>query len=157
NNDSTFPTEEIQAGVAVIDTPTGEIRAIGGGRNYTGEFNYNFAYDMTTRQPGSTLKPLIDYGPAFEYLKWSTGQTTVDEKMTYSGSDQVIGNWDGRYLGAMTVREALYTSRNIPAVKTFREVGPKRAEEFLGNLGIETSGLTESEALGGGNVNISPV
>lgn len=157
NNDSNFPTEEIQAGVAVIDTPTGEIRAIGGGRNYTGEFNYNFAYDMTTRQPGSTLKPLIDYGPAIEYLKWSTGQTTVDEKITYSGSDQVIGNWDGRYLGTMTVREALYTSRNIPAVKTFREVGPERAKEFLGNLGIESSGLTESEALGGGRVNISPV
>lgn len=156
NNDSNFPTEKIQAGVAVVDTQTGEIRAVGGGRHYSG-LNYNFAYDMKGRQPGSTLKPLIDYGPAFEYLKWSTGQTTVDEKITYSGSSQVIGNWDGRYLGTMTVREALYTSRNIPAVKTFREVGPERAKEFLGNLGIKADGLTEAEALGGGRVNFSPV
>lgn len=156
NNDSNFPTEKIEAGVAVIDTQTGEVRAIGGGRHYTG-FNFNYADDLIDRQPGSTLKPLIDYGPAFEYLKWSTGQTTVDEKMTYSGSDQVIGNWDGKYLGTMTVRQALYTSRNIPAIKTFREVGPERAQQFLSNLGIKSKGLTESEAIGGGSTTISPI
>ncbi|MGN7479227.1 transglycosylase domain-containing protein [Solibacillus silvestris] len=156
NNDSNFPTENIEAGVAVVDTQTGELRAVGGGRNYVA-FNYNYAYDLQTRQPGSTLKPLIDYGPAFEYLKWSTGETTVDEKITYSGSKQVIGNWDGKYLGTMTVREALYTSRNIPAVKTFREVGPDRSQQFLANLGIQSKGLTESEAIGGGRINISPI
>ena len=39
NNDANFPTENIEAGVAVVDTKTGEIRAIGGGRNYGGDLN----------------------------------------------------------------------------------------------------------------------
>ena len=134
NNDANFPTEEIEAGVAVVDTQTGEIRAIGGGRNYGGDLTFNFAYDLTTRSPGSTLKPLIDYGPAIEHLKWSTGQTTVDEKMTYSNSKQVITNWDGKYVGTMTIREALYTSRNIPAVKTLREVGTDECKKFINKL-----------------------
>ncbi|WP_341323050.1 PBP1A family penicillin-binding protein [Solibacillus sp. FSL H8-0523] len=157
NNDSNFPTENIQAGVAVLDTQTGEIRAIGGGRNYTGEFNYNHAYDLQTRSPGSTIKPLIDYGPAIEYLNWSTGETLVDEPMNYTGSKQVITNWDSKYLGAMTAREALYASRNIPAVKTFKEVGVDRAKKFIANLGIETDNLVESDAIGGGHVTMSPV
>ncbi|WP_274309749.1 penicillin-binding protein 1A [Solibacillus daqui] len=156
NNDSNFPTEDIEAGVAVVDTQTGEIRAIGGGRNYKG-FNYNFAYDNQSRSPGSTIKPLIDYGPAIEYLKWSTGQTLVDEPMNYTGSKQVITNWDSKYLGPMTAREALYASRNIPAVKAFKEVGPDRAKQFLANLGIKTDNLVESDAIGGGHVTMSPI
>lgn len=157
NDDSNFPTEEIEAGVAVVDTKTGELRAVGGGRNYSGEFNFNFAYDRDDRSPGSTLKPLVDYGPAVEYLKWSTGQTTVDNPMTYTGSKQVITNADGKYNGTMTVREALYTSRNIPAVTTFQEVGADRAKQFLSNIGIETQSLVESDAIGGGKVTITPI
>ncbi|MER2105862.1 MAG: PBP1A family penicillin-binding protein [Solibacillus sp.] len=157
NNDANFPTETIEAGAAVIDTQTGEIRAVGGGRNYGGDFNFNYAYDLTTRSPGSTLKPLIDYGPAIEHLKWSTGQTLVDKRITYSNSKQVITNWDGKYGGTMTAREALYTSRNIPAVETFREVGAERAKEFLANVGIKTDSLVESDAIGGGRINISPI
>ena len=77
--------------------------------------------------------------------------------MTYSNSKQVITNWDSKYGGTMTIREALYTSRNIPAVKTFREVGADNAKQFLANLGIKTDSLVESDALGGGNINISPI
>ena len=43
-------------------------------------------YENTS--PGSTIKPLIDYGPAIEFLDWSTGQTIVDEKITYTGTEQ---------------------------------------------------------------------
>ena len=156
NNDANFPTEQIQSGVAVIDTKTGAISAIGGGRNY-GNREFNFAYDLTSRSPGSTIKPLIDYGPAFEYLKWSTGETLVDEPINYTGSSQTITNWDSRYNGTMTLRKALYTSRNVPAVKTLREVGMDNAKEFLGNLGIKAKELVESDALGGGKVSMSPI
>ncbi|MEK4229059.1 PBP1A family penicillin-binding protein [Solibacillus sp. FSL H8-0538] len=157
NNDANFPTEKIESGVSVLDTTTGEIRAIGGGRNYSGNFDYNFAYDLTTRAPGSTMKPLIDYGPAIENLKWSTGETIVDKEMTYSNSKQVITNWDGKYNGSMTIREALYTSRNVPAVKTLQAVGTDYAQKFISKLGIETDYVVESDAIGGGNINISPI
>lgn len=157
NNPENFPTDNIQTGVSVVDTKTGEILAIGGGRNYGADRGFNFAHDLTTRSPGSTIKPLLDYGPAFEYLKWSTGETITDEKMTYSNSKQVITNWDNKYLGSMTVREALYTSRNVPAVKTLQEVGIDEAEKFINKLGIETEDVYESDAIGGGDITMSPI
>ena len=78
------------------------------------------------------MKPLVDYGPAIEYLKWSTGQTLVDEPMNYTGTKQTITNWDGRYMGAMTARKALYASRNVPAVKALQEVGTEKPRNLLG-------------------------
>ena len=63
-----YPDEEFQAGVALLDTKTGEIRAIGGGRNQKVKRGFNYAID-TKRQPGSTIKPVLDYGPAIEYLQ----------------------------------------------------------------------------------------
>ncbi|WP_332648786.1 PBP1A family penicillin-binding protein [Lysinibacillus sp. 54212] len=156
NNDENFPKEKIQSGVSVIDTKTGAIRAIGGSRNYA-DRDYNYAYDLKQRSPGSTIKPLVDYGPAIEYLKWSTGETIVDEPMKYSGTNQTITNFDNKYLGTMTIRKALYQSRNIPAVKALKAVTPEKAQKFIGNLGIKTDYLVESDAIGGGRVNISPI
>lgn len=157
NNDSNFTTEKIQSGAAVIDTKTGEIQAVGGGRNYGVERGYNYAYDLVTRAPGSTMKPLLDYAPAIEYLKWSTGETLVDEPMNYTGTNQTITNWDNKYLGAMTARTALYTSRNIPAVKTLKAVGTEQAQNFVSRLGIDVDYVVESDAIGGGRINISPI
>ncbi|WP_342472300.1 PBP1A family penicillin-binding protein [Metasolibacillus sp. FSL H7-0170] len=157
NNDANFMTEKIQSGVAVVDTKTGEIRAIGGGRHYGAERGFNFAYDLVTRAPGSTMKPIIDYAPAIEYLKWSTGETLVDEPMKYSGTNQTITNWDNKYLGTMTARQALYTSRNIPAVKTLQAVGTDKAKNFVSRLGIDVDYVVESDAIGGGRINISPI
>lgn len=145
-----FPTESMQAGMSVIDTKTGAIVAIGGGRDFGPERGLNFAQDRSDRQIGSTAKPLIDYGPAIEYLNWSTGQTIVDEEMTYSDRDKTpIRNFDGKFLGEMTAREALYRSRNIPAVKTFREVDLKERTKFAKGLGINSDKLAnESSAIG---------
>ncbi|WP_040228417.1 PBP1A family penicillin-binding protein [Bhargavaea cecembensis] len=149
-----LPSEQINAGVAVVDTKTGAIRAIGGGRDYvTGNFNYAI---KNNRDVGSTIKPVLDYAPAIEYLDWSTGQTVKDEKTTYKGSKQVIRNANGKYLGKMTMRKALYMSQNVPAVKTFEEVGGGRAAEFAGNVGIKVDKPNSSNAIGGG-VSASPL
>ncbi|MDM5247448.1 penicillin-binding protein 1A [Lysinibacillus sp. G4S2] len=156
NDDSNFPTEKIQSGVAVIDTKTGQIQAIGGGRDYGADRGWNYAYDLK-QQPGSTMKPLLDYGPAIENLKWSTGQTLVDEPIKYTNSEQTITNWDGKYMGAITARKALYASRNVPAVKALKEVGPDKAKEFIGRLGIEAENVYESDAIGGGDITMSPM
>ena len=156
NNSDNFPNEKIESGVAVVDTKTGAIRAVGGGRNYDTRLLSNRATQMKTRSPGSTAKPLVAYGPAIENLKWSTGETTVDERMTYPNSKQVITNWDGRYNGTMTIRQALYTSRNVPAVKTLIEVGTDKAEAFLNKLGIYPENIYPSSALGP-EIHISPV
>jgi len=156
-NSDMFPTDDIQSAVSVIDTKTGAIAAVGGGRNYGADRGFNFAQDMTTRSLGSTIKPLIDYGPAIEYLGWSTGQTIVDEKITYSGSEQVVRNFDGKYKGRMTLREALYNSRNVPAVKTLQEVGADKAGEFINRFGIDLGEVYEGSAIGGTKKSMSPI
>jgi penicillin-binding protein 1A len=150
-----FPNEEFQAGIVLTDTQTGEIRAIGGGRNLEVARGFNFATDIN-RQPGSTIKPIIDYGPAIEYLQWSTYHQIVDEAHTYSDGTP-IKNYDNKYKGQMSIREALADSRNIPALKTLQEVGLTKARDFAANLGIPVGNqIFESHSIGGFN-GVSPM
>lgn len=144
-----------QAGVTLLDTESGAIRAIGGGRGYGDEVQrgFNYATDQT-RQPGSAIKPLLDYAPAIEYLDWSTAQTIVDEPYEYSNGF-APNNYDGQFKGPMTMRDALADSRNITAIKAYLEVGQEQGTEFLRDLGwnfnTENCGevLCESAAIGG--------
>ncbi|MBQ0139587.1 MAG: PBP1A family penicillin-binding protein [Kurthia sp.] len=157
NNDANFPTEKIQTGISVVDTKTGAISAVGGARDYGPERGFNYAQALKTRQPGSTMKPIMDYGPAIENLKWNTGHVLVDEPMTYTGTSQQINNYDNQFRGSITMREALYNSRNIPAIKAFKEVGTSKVKEFIEGFGLEPDELYESDAIGGGSVNLSPI
>lgn len=141
-----YPDEKFQAGITLLDTKTGEIRAIGGGRNQEVKRGFNFAVDQK-RHAGSTFKPIVDYGPAIEYLKWGTYQTIVDEPHTYSGGTK-INNWDGKHMGPMSMREALARSRNIPALKTLQEVGTDKSLEFTKKLGIPMEEMYESYSIG---------
>ncbi len=143
-----FVNDTTQAGITVLDTKTGGIAAVGGGRNYVAG-NLSFA-TQEKRQIGSTMKPILSYGPAIELLNWSTGQTIVDEPYEYEGKEGTpVRNFDRRFLGAMTIREALYNSRNVPAVKIYEEVGRKEAMNFASNLGINLKNDYPSNSLGG--------
>ena len=139
----------IQSGVSVLDSQSGKILAIGAGRNRAAG-DYNFAVDMK-RQPGSTAKPLFDYGPGIEYNNWSTYQQFVDEPYTYSGGRSIM-NWDRGYMGTMTLRRALALSRNIPALKAFQQVDKSKIIEFVTNLGItpeiDNGTLHEAHSIG---------
>lgn len=155
NTSDLFESETMQAGMTVVDSKTSAIVAIGGGRNYSG-LDWNFASDQK-RQPGSVIKPILSYGPAIENFSWSTGNTVVDEPYNYKGTNTAIRNVDGKYLGAMTIREALYKSRNIPAIKVFEEVGTQKAGAFARDLGLPYDKLNSSNALGGGEYDFSTV
>lgn len=149
-----FPDDELQAGIALIDTKTGEIRAIGGGRNQP-VGGYNYATD-TRRQPGSTIKPVLDYGPVIEHEKWSTYEQITDEPYTYSNGTP-INNWDRSYKGTMSIRDALADSRNIPALKALQKVGLEKAQDFAQGLGIPLEEIYESYAIGGFDHGVSPL
>lgn len=150
-----YPDNEFQAGVTLLDTKTGEIRAIGGGRNQQVKRGFNYAID-TRRQPGSTIKPVLDYGPAIEFLHWGTYQTIEDKKITYSNGKE-FGNWDDQYKGKMSIRTALQLSRNTPAVQTLQQVGLDKAKEFAISLGIPLKEIYESYAIGGLKDGVSPL
>lgn len=147
-----WENDKVDAGVAVVDTQTGEIVAIGAGRNSSGAKSFNNA-TMIKKQIGSTAKPLYDYGPAIEYLDWNTNHPIIDSKYTYSDGTE-INNWDGGYKGMITIREALVDSRNIPALKTFQSVKNSDIKTFVTNLGLSpevasNGKLHEAHAIGG--------
>nr|WP_319218694.1 PBP1A family penicillin-binding protein [uncultured Trichococcus sp.] len=147
-----FPDDLLQTGVSMVDVNTGAIQAVIGGRNQNVQLGLNRASTLE-RSIGSTMKPLAVYGPAIEYLDYSTGTLVVDEAYSYSDGSE-INNYDNKYKGDQTIREALVDSRNIPALKTFQEVGADSAFSFLQKLGITITNdgqeyLVESNAIGG--------
>ena len=129
-----WQNSKVQAAVAVVDTKTGAIVAISGGRNISTARGLNRATEAP-QQIGSTAKPLYDYGPAVEYLNWNTGTIINDAKTTYSDGT-AINNYDGRYKGFDTIENHLVDSRNIPALKTFKAVPKKDIIEFALSLGL---------------------
>jgi penicillin-binding protein 1A len=149
----TFPNNVIQTGISIVDVNTGGIAAIGANRNLSSERNYNFA-TMIKRQPGSTAKPIFDYGPGIEYNNWSTYTPFLDAPYQYSDGTK-INNWDGEYNGLLTLRTALYQSRNITALKAFQQVSNKNILTFAQSLGItpeiDSGRIHEAHAIGGFN------
>ena len=151
-----FPNDTIQEGIAITSTTDGSIVALSGGRNYTAR-GLNRADER--RQPGSTAKPIFDYGPYIEYLNGAPSSLFLDEETTYSNGTS-IKNSDGKYMGLITMRTALIESRNIPALKAFQAVyaeNPDYISDFAHGLGIDYgSTLYESMSIGGFE-GISPI
>lgn len=133
-----WENENAQAGVVMTDSASGEVLAVGAGRNKNSERSYNYA-TMTNRQIGSTAKPIFDYGPAVEYLGWGTVNYIDDTPTTYSDGTK-MSNSDGGYKGRLPLYQALGLSRNITALKTFQQVskeaGNDKILKFASSLGI---------------------
>lgn len=147
-----FPDDQMQTAVSIVDVDTGELYALMGGRNQEVAMGLNRS-DTLNRSVGSTMKPLSAYGPAIEYLNYSTANLVVDEPYSYTNGDE-IDNFDFDYKGNQTLREALSGSRNIPALKMLQDVGLDQAYSFLQKMDINITNnnqreLVESNAIGG--------
>lgn len=151
-----------QIAIAVIDVNDGSLAAVNTGRNDTAR-GWN-RVTQTKTQIGSTAKPIFAYGPYIEYNNGNTGTIFYDVPYTFSNG-QSFGNSDGKYLGPMTMRQALARSRNVPAVQAFQAVDKEKIGEFAHNLGIkyeyrrngpDQTEIYESYAIGGG-LEISPL
>ena len=115
----------LQGSAVSIDNETGDVLAIVGGRSQEGNVNtFNRAF-LSYRQPGSTIKPLLSYVPAFErgYLDTSY---MVDEKLKNGPR-----NSNGRYLGRMTMRRAVEISNNIIPWKLVNMFGIEETLDYL--------------------------
>jgi len=155
-----------QSAMVLIDYRTGELKAIVGGRNVTGQKIFNRA--TNPRQPGSSIKPIGVYLPAID--RGITAATVYDDRPRYNPSGQRWPfNWyeysEFKYRGLMTVRTALKDSNNVIAVDIAREIGVENSIPYLKKLGISTlveSGNTNdlnpsSVALGGMTRGIKPI
>ncbi|MQW22089.1 penicillin-binding protein [Lactococcus sp. dk322] len=143
-----YPDKDLQVASTVVNVQTGAVVAQIGGRNTPSNvtFGTNEAV-QTNRDWGSAMKPLVDYGPAFEDgIYTSTADTVSDEPTTYPDGT-ALKNWNNSYLGTMTVKSALQYSRNIPAVKTLIKVGLTNSNDFLNKVGIDLSPLVWSNAI----------
>lgn len=147
-------------GLVSLDPKTGQVLAMVGSadwrnKNNKGEVNFttaNLSY-------GSTLKPLI-FALLLERNGWSPGAIMWDVKTNFRTGEPkhyTPQNYDKKFFGPMTVRQALANSRNIPAIKALHMVGLgdvlKRLEEMgISSLGTDTSKYGLSLAVGGGGI-----
>ncbi len=137
-----FPDDEFELASIAVNNQTGAIVGVLGGRNYAngGSLLLNHATEQK-KQPGSAIKPILDYVLAFENLGWSTSHVLVDKPITYSGTSIVVANANGTYQGQVTLADALGNSLNTPAIQTLQAVidakGSQYVVDYLNSMGIE--------------------
>ncbi len=152
------------AALVAIDPHTGEVLAMVGSPNYYNREIFgaiNMA--MVPRQPGSALKPFI-YALAMDPASPNplTAASLIEDKKTVfttkDGKTYIPANYDGKEHGWVTVREALASSLNIPAVLVLEKVGLERFAAFMKTLGIQSLDQPDQYdltiALGGGGVQL---
>ena len=122
----------------IIEARTGKVLAMVGGRDFN-ESKYNRAV-QATRQPGSVFKPFVYTAALRAGYPWST--ILVDDPISV---EQIPGeppwepqNYDNRFEGPMTLRRALFESRNIPAIKLGLEIGPQAVIGEARRFGLTT-------------------
>ncbi|MEK7461607.1 MAG: transglycosylase domain-containing protein [Patescibacteria group bacterium] len=155
-------------GMVAIDPKNGDILMMVGSRDYFDrEIDGNFNVTTGLRQPGSTFKPFI-YATMFE--KGYTDQTILfDTRIQFAAScapdnfatDDICyapNNYDDRFRGPMTIRNALAQSVNIPAVQGIYLAGVNDSIATAKSMGIETLNDPDryglSLVLGGGEVSL---
>ena len=145
-----FENHLVQTGFSITNIHTGEIIAIGAGRDREGASNFNYATQIN-KQPGSTAKPLFDYAPAIEFNNWSTHHQILDDKISYTNGP-AMGNWDGKFNGMISMRTALSISRNTPALRAFKSTKNSDILKMVKALGLnpEISGghIHEAHSIG---------
>lgn len=130
---------EMQGAAVCVDNETQMVIAIVGGRGT--EDSYNRGY-QAERQPGSAIKPLLDYGPAINEGVALPSTIYVDEPLDINGYKP--NNASGGYRGKMTVREALARSINTIAVQLYMDTGSDVAMEYLAKMQFDSIQYADS-------------
>jgi len=147
----------------VLDVKNGDILAMVGSKDYWAT-DIDGKYNIITalRQPGSSIKP-INYLLALEN-GWNMASTIDDSPISYQIKGQkpyTPQNYNGKYMGRVTLRTALASSLNIPSVKLLNENGVNNMVDLGQKLGITTwddrSRFGLSLALGAGEVKMTEI
>jgi penicillin-binding protein 1B len=137
NNES---VPQVQVALVAIDPKTGEIKAVVGGRDY-GQSQLNHA--LAHRQPGSVFKPFV-YAAAFDNAVDGvqpviTPATTVEDEPTtfeFDGKEYTPNNYGEKFMGHVTVRDALTNSLNVATVKVAEMIGYGRVVQIARQMGL---------------------
>ncbi|MEP9851954.1 transglycosylase domain-containing protein [Staphylococcus aureus] len=158
NNGSYYKNDDQQVGSSIVDSETGKLVAISGGRDYKDVVDRNLATDA--HPTGSSLKPFLSYGPAIENMSWATNHAMEDDD-EYQVDGVTFRNYDLEDHGTVKLYDALRQSFNIPALKawesTKKNAGNDAPKEFAEKVGLEYEGpIGPAEVLGGSASEFSP-
>ncbi|MEG0277316.1 MAG: transglycosylase domain-containing protein, partial [Coprobacillus sp.] len=169
-----YTDKYIQAGASVQESQTGRIIGVMSGRNYE-PMGTTFAYAASKErvakkelaaygqrnQPGSSLKPIISYAAAFEYLDYSTAHYVHD--VPFVSGNYSPKNWDNKFHGDISIKSALSSSWNLAAINTYNEVinkiGKDKMKSYLESFGFDMydeTALGSQYAIGGWSTGVSP-
>lgn len=128
----------MQGAGVIVNNETGLIEAIVGGRGTEDNFNRGF---LGIRQPGSTIKPIVDYGPAFDTGDYYPSYVMEDKHIPKGPRNAYSG-----YKGDKTLRDAIAMSINTIPYRILLDISPKVGLEYLGKMRFDT--LTPSDNVG---------
>ena len=151
-----FSDSLMQTSIISMNNKNGEIVGIGGGRNFQeGALLLNRATQQY-KQPGSSVKPVVDYPLAFEYLGYSLDEIVQDRPITFPAESRVLSNFNNTYAGDVTISHALQESLNIPAILTLENVvtkiGSNAVVDYMKSIGFTNVSYDDfhlSYAIGG--------
>jgi penicillin-binding protein 1A len=130
-------TPQVDGAVLAMDNRTGQITAMVGGLSFA-RSKFNRA-TQAYRQTGSGFKPFV-YTAAID-RGFTPSTILLDTPVSYSaGPGQPPyspRDYDGKYQGAITLRHALEQSRNVPAVRTMDQIGPRQVVEYARRFGLQ--------------------
>ena len=135
---SSTPLEGV---VVTIEPGTGYVKALVGGRSYS-KTQFNRAI-QARRQPGSLFKPFVyitAMDPAREHQAFTAATVLDDSPISVRSGNAVWSpqNYDNRFHGRVTVREALAHSYNIPAVRAAMNAGVPNVIKMASTIGVES-------------------
>ena len=157
---STETIPQVQVALVSLDPHTGEIRALIGGRDY-GQSQLNHA--IAHRQPGSVFKPFV-YAAAFDNAVDGvqpivTPATPVDDEPTtfeFDGQEYTPNNYGEKFMGHVTVRDALTNSLNVATVKVAEMIGYGRVVQIARQMGLGNN-IRATPAVALGAYEMTPV
>jgi len=129
----------MQGAGVIIDNKTGYVVATVGGRGT--EDKYNRAY-LSYRQPGSAIKPLLDYAPALDLGEYNAASVIDDHKFEDGPS-----NSGDHYYGAVTMREAANRSLNTVAWQILDGIGIQNGLDYLEKMHFSGISVKDNDAL----------
>lgn len=130
---------DLQGAAVVVDNSTGYVLAIVGGRGTDDEYNRGF---QAVRQPGSSIKPLVVYAPAFETNRYYPSYIMEDKEI-----EKGPQNYGGKYWGNVSIRKAVEISINTVAYRILQDIGVNNGVSYLEKMRFST--LSEDDRYNG--------
>ena len=148
--------QTIQAAMVMIEPSTGYVVAeVGGLGENQDTLGLNRGVD-SSRQPGSSFKPLVTVAPGLENGV-ITAATLFDDSPTTFGTNYTPKNDSNSYLGIATMRQIIKKSSNVPEVKLLQLLGVNKSVEFLSKIDINVSENDQNLAMALGTPTVTPL